>query len=223
MTPSSPHSRFASSLRLPNAILLIVLLMLCYPASRWLPLTWGWENGPVENLQFAVLLAGMVLALVRYSGKPRSAVSMLALAAAPVWAILAARELSWGAVFLTPNEVTAEGPVFASSLLWYKPAVAPLSLLLLAFSAFIAVRWRLDRLLVRAWRQKQFPLSELLLMLLLMFVSGCSEAHMGCSRELFHTQNQVLEELVELVAYLAIVLAQWRLFRLTDETALPAA
>ena len=45
----------------------------------------------------------------------------------PVWLLLAARELSWGAALLPPLSIGADGPEYSSSVLWYKPAVAPVA------------------------------------------------------------------------------------------------
>lgn len=135
---------------------------------------------------------------------------MLCLSVLPVWAILAARELSWGAVFLSPIEINAEGPMFSSRVLAYKPLVYPAVAFLLVCSAYVAVRFRVDRVLMRAIKQRSFPWFELLVLIVAMLGSSCAEGHMRCAVNLLSTREEIFEELVELVAYAALWLAQAR-------------
>ena len=192
--------------------LLILMVPLAYPLAMVLPVTWGWENGVFEDSQVVVLLAGLVVALMAFRRLPRP-VAMMGLFAAPFWFMAAARELSWGAVFLTPLEITGNGPVFSSRMLWYKAAVHPTLALLLALALFVLVRFRIDRLIVTVWRNKRFPWVELGLIVLGALASTVAEGHLhieALQLDLSAARQEVFEELMELVAYSALFLAQLR-------------
>uniref|UniRef100_UPI00190F5564 hypothetical protein n=1 Tax=Microbacterium sp. 18062 TaxID=2681410 RepID=UPI00190F5564 len=49
----------------------------------------------------------------------RAALKGLAVAVVPLWCLMAARELSWGAAFLPPMGFGEDGPTYSSSTLWY--------------------------------------------------------------------------------------------------------
>lgn len=136
---------------------------------------------------------------------------MLAMCALPFWAIAVARELSWGAVFLTPIEMTLDGPAFSSRLLWYKPAIYPVAAIFLARAAYLGVRHRVYRVFRGAVMQRRFPFFELMILLLASYVSACAEGHARCPIDVIPGRAVVLEEFVELVAYAALWLAQARL------------
>ncbi|RZI65400.1 MAG: hypothetical protein EOP79_11555 [Variovorax sp.] len=192
--------------------LLLLLLLACRPLADRLPAQWGWENGVLENLQVLILLAGGAFALAICKRDWKSQRALLALVVLPLWAVLVARELSWGAVFLTPLDITAAGPQFSSRTLWYKPAIYPLVGLLLAVAGLVAARHRLDRTLRSALAKKHVPWFESFLIVAAAYVSGCAEGHVRCLIDAMPSQQEVLEELVEVVAYAALWLAQYRVF-----------
>jgi hypothetical protein len=193
--------------------LLLLLLLACKPLADRLPMRWGWENGVLENLQVLILLAGLAFALAVCKRDWKSPRALLALVVLPIWAVLAARELSWGAVFLAPLDMTAAGPQFSSRVLWYKPAIYPLVGVLLAAAAGVAARYRLDRAVRSVVANRNFPWLELALIVGAAFVSGCAEGHLRCRFDTMPSHQEVLEELVEVVAYAALSLAQYRFFR----------
>ncbi|ROR24856.1 hypothetical protein EC845_0890 [Comamonas sp. BIGb0124] len=214
--PSRPRHAFR--------LVLFFALAYCasYAAAPWLPPTAGWENGPVENLQAGLLFAGGLLALhwrrtaAQAGGDAGRSHAVFWLMVAPIWFVLCARELSWGTVFMTPLAVVPElGPMFSSSQqLPYKPLVAPVIALILVWQLVLFVRTRQDRTLQRIWRGGGFPLVEIGLCVVGMLLSAEAEGHgfIGFS-ELSHAAQQTLEELAELWAYIALLLAQWRVAR----------
>lgn len=198
---------------------LLLVLVLSYPATAMLPLSVAWENGWLENAQVVVLLAGAVMAVVHardpaFGSPPQGqAARGLAWALVPLWLLLAARELSWGAVFLPPVELTYEGPVFASSQLWYKPAVYPLAALMLAVCAWLLVRCRADRILLSLVRARQFVWAEVAVFLLAGLLSTYAEEHLGIAIAApLYGRTVIMEEWAEVVAYATLVLAQWQVF-----------
>lgn len=199
---------------------MLMALALSYPATAWLPLSVAWENGWLENIQVAVLLMGGAMAVVfardgALALPQGRAARGLAWALAPVWCLLAAREMSWGAVFLSPVDFTEEGPVFSSSLLWYKPAVYPLAALVLACCAGIFIRCRADRVVLRLVRSRHFVWAELAVFVLAGVLSTYAEEHLGIAVAApLHGRTLIMEEWAEVVAYGALVLAQWHVFAL---------
>ncbi len=198
--------------RFPSASMLLVALLSCYPASMLLPASWGWENGVLEVGQVLVLLGGLGMALLAWRWLRPSSLALLALYAAPLWAVLVGRELSWGAVFGAPLAFTEHGPLFSSRHLWYKPLVLPAVGLALGVAAHALWHWRLDRLLLRLARERRIPWLVLSLAFVAEAGSSCAEGHLHCSFALRLPHAMVFEELVELVAYLALVVAQAGVF-----------
>jgi len=92
-------------------LLFVAVMLLSYPVAALLPQAWGMENAVIENVQVLMLLYGCSAALFvwrHHAGLPLAA---LGLAVAPVWFVLAARELSWGAVLLQADAVEAGQPL----------------------------------------------------------------------------------------------------------------
>ena len=133
---------------------------------------------------------------------------MLGLCAMPVWFLLASRELSWGAVFLPPLGFGPEGPVFSSRVLPYRPLVPVLAGLLLLAS--LAVGWRhgVHRFLRRVVAGGGFPWLCVAIVLGAALGSTAGEGHMPEFARDWVAHSQVLEELCELVGYMALVVAQ---------------
>ncbi len=196
--------------RTPAGSLLLSVLALaaCFPAARLLPPAWGWENGVLETLQVMVLLLGAALALAACQRERPSPLAMLALCAVPLWALLAAREMSWGAVLAAPLAFTQHGPLFSSKVLWYKPLVLPLAGLAVGASVLQIWRYRLDRLVRRLAAERRIPWPLLAMAVIAEIGSNCAEGRLHCSFAGQLPYAMVLEELVELVAYAALVLAQ---------------
>ncbi len=196
-------------------VFIVLALIASYLCAPLLPVTAGWENGWIENLQALLLFAGGVWAFWHAAKLPSPREKAFWHAVAPLWIILGFRELSWGAVFHSPVSFSHEtGPMFSSSTqLWYKPAVMPVLALVLLVCAWIFVRSGQLRTLGALWRQRSIPLREMALVVICMFVSAAAEGHMGLSLNLSEGTAQVFEELAELCAYGALLLAQARVMR----------
>ena len=194
--------------------LAVLLLLSAYPLSFVLPGPWGWENGVLENLQVLVLLAGLWVSIV-FSQKGRRRDSQrVALGAMLMWTVAAARELSWGAVFLTPTAMTDNGPAFSARLLPYHGMVDVLVVLAVLVSLLLFVLGRLFGVLLQQVRDGGFPWVETATMVLAALGSTYAEGHLHILGHLHlpETQCQVIEEFCELVAYVALYLAQARFF-----------
>jgi hypothetical protein len=175
-----------------------------------LPRAWGWENGVLETVQVLVLLAGVMLALAAWWRQRPSPMALLALCAVPFWIVLAAREMSWGAVLGVPLAFTENGPLFSSKTLWYKPFVASAVGLLLGCTLLRLWTARLDLLLRRLVHEGRIPWLLLALAVLGEMGSSCAEGRLGCTQVAAFPFAMVFEELTELVAYVALVAAQAR-------------
>ncbi|MFD2298604.1 hypothetical protein QRO11_10950 [Paracidovorax citrulli] len=192
-------------------------LALSGAAAAVLPVSAGWENGLLEDIQVVVLLAGAGMAVLaarrQVAGDSEGLVAKgFAMAAAPVWCLLTARELSWGAALLPPIDFSAEGPVYSSAHLWYKPAVVPLALIVLAWCAWVLLRSRILRAVPALLRSPQFVWAELAILLLAAALSTYAEGHLGIPVASFlQGRAVVVEEWAELFAYFALVVAQWQI------------
>lgn len=188
--------------------ILLLCLFLCYPLSQVIPLEWSWENGIIENAQVVVLLAGLVFAGRAWRRGPKDGAAMLGLCAMPVWFLLASRELSWGAVFLPPLGFGPEGPVFSSRVLPYRPLVPAAAGLLLLASLVTGWRHGVYRYLKRVVVGGGFPWLCVVIVLGAALGSTAGEGHVPEFARDWVAHSQVLEELCELVGYVALVVAQ---------------
>ncbi len=196
----------------------LVALLTVIPVAKRLPVNWGWENGPLENFQVALLVVGgcfaVLAALAHRADRALLAVWTLA---ALFWIVASLRELSWGAVFLEPLKMTETGPVFSSQLLWYKPFVVwvcAAALLCVVVQMARARVW--SRVVMRMFREHAWPWGPTLLFVLGCVVSACAEGHLyDLMPQYPHTTRQVAEEYAEVFAYLAIFIAQIQLARTT--------
>ncbi|MGF6181645.1 hypothetical protein ABIB42_002669 [Massilia sp. UYP32] len=186
---------------------LLAALAACYPASLVLPATWSREGGLLESLQVLVLGAGCVLALLMYLRARPARVAMLALWAAPVWLLLAGRELSWGRAWLSgPASET-----MAATALQIEPLVKPGAAVLLAWLVLSAVYYRIDGPL-RAAFSRRLPWVTLVVLLATAMGSTCAEGHMSCHLDRVIPAAQTFEEWCELLGYIALCMVQHVVF-----------
>lgn len=185
----------------------LACLVLAWPFSLYLPIRISWENGILENTQVFVLLATGVAACLAYR-RDRSGHGNIWIAGAILWFLLAARELSWGAVFMTPVDMTPHGPTFSSALLWYRPAVTPAIAALLAVVVVYLCLSRPVGLVRKMAAQKSVPIVEFAGFTVAMLISTAAEGHMGMNLDAWTGDLQVLEETVETAAYLFLAAGQ---------------
>jgi hypothetical protein len=192
----------------------VAALFLCWWVAPFLPISMGWENGLVENLQAIALFGGALLALFWRNQAQDMQVRAFWLMIAPVWFALCARELSWGAVFMQPLTFSAEfGPTFSSSQqLPYKWLIAPVLAVILLLLCWNFLRTRQHQTLLRVWRAGAFPVLEILLFALAFAVSTEAEGHgiLKVFAGINHSALQILEEMSELMGYIALLMAQNR-------------
>ncbi|MGJ7519437.1 hypothetical protein ACSFA0_02930 [Variovorax sp. LT1P1] len=190
------------------------LLLAGYWVSGWLRPDAGWENHWIENVQVAVLVGGLLFAAIAFRrAPPGSELRCLALFTLPIWALCAARELSWGATFLTAGTMGHDGPSFTSRDLWYRPGIAPLVVVALAFSVYVFLRYRLDRPLFDLVRRRQFPWFELALCVAAAVLAAAVEGHVGgLALPGVGAAKETMEEWWETLVYLGLATAQMRIF-----------
>lgn len=205
--------------RLALLALIAGWLLAGYGVVPRLPGSAGWENSWLENTQVLFLLGGAVTAgwfarrLVREGG-PRPAI-VLAACLVPVWLVLAGRELAWGAAFLAPMDVEEGEPIYSSSVLAYKFAVAPAVGAAAAMVVALLLRYRADRLIWPHLLTSRFPWAEVALGTCAALMSTYAEGHLGLPvSAAWRESAPVLEEWVEVAAYLALWGAQQQLFRI---------
>jgi hypothetical protein len=207
-------SRSAQSTRSPLRLsaadaLSLAFILVSYPLAMAMPESWGLENGIIENTQVVVLLCGSAAAFLAWSRRRGTPLGALAASTMPIWLILAARELSWGAVVTQADAVRAG---MTLQPMWYKPAVAPVVCAVLAWSALIIWRHRLGHFLAGLVRTGHVALVPLALAVIASYFSACAEGHAFCGIHADPHHAQDWEEGLELIAYVALVVAQQRVF-----------
>lgn len=209
---SLPISPSFSVYRACNYLLLIAIVV-SFPIARLLPVSWGWENGVLENAQAVLLFSGFAYALWSAIKQKASVSAPLWWVASLFWLAMTGRELAWGAAFAPPMGFDAEtGPIISSRVLSYRPAVPWICAAMLLLCIYWLWRHQLiQKVFVRLWQEHAYPLASLALFVIAMLISGNAEGHgLAVLAQWFsYTQALVLEELVEFWAYAALWLAQW--------------
>lgn len=187
-------------------------LCACFMLAMGLPVSWGWENGPLENFQAVILLVGMWVAVMAAWQQRGMSAGNIWWVAAMFWLGMLGRELAWGAVFLPAQGFDPEsGPRYTSSILWWKPAVMWVCLGMLGACAYWVLRYRLvPRVLMRWLRERAMPWGCLGIFVLAMVLSAMAEGH--AKLPIFHLPEMTLmamEEMAECWAYLALWWGQW--------------
>lgn len=190
----------------------LILFGICisFPLTMVIPQWASWESGPLERAQNLILLIGCWSALAAAKHLRLFSSKALLAIAALFWLAFFGRETGWGAVFMPPSGMTEWGPKWTSKYLWYRPAVPYVVGAMAMLAAYWFVRYKVwSAALVPLAREHALPLFALAQFALCMVLSTNAEGH-GFYRlqNWYGTQVMVLEELVEICGYLALLLAQ---------------
>lgn len=184
---------------------LMAVIAFSYFADSTLPLTWGWENGPLEWSQVVILATGALLTGRWWQeaiSSRRFHHARLFAWAMPLWLLMIGRELSWGRVFYQAGLDPIEGPYFISvAQLPYGKFVYPVLAMIILSWLFAVIKYKLYAIPYELFRQGRFPTSEFILVVLSFVIAYIAEQHL---------HKAIMEELVECVAYLSLVLTAYR-------------
>lgn len=184
---------------------LLAVIAFSYFADSTLPLTWGWENGPLEWSQVVILATGALLTGCWWQeaiSTRRFHHARLFAWAMPLWLLMIGRELSWGRVFYQAGLDPIEGPYFISvAQLPYGKFVYPVLAITILSWLFAVIKYKLYAIPYELFRQGRFPTSDFILVVLSLVTAYIAEQHL---------HKAIMEELVECVAYLALVLTAYR-------------
>ena len=186
-----------------------------YWAAPWLPENLGWENGPLENTQVFILLAGCLFAIWAGYKEKKTQIRWFWCLSAAFWLILVARELSWGAVFMEPLEILISGePVYsASKQLWYYKATRLILAAVLMGLVLISIHTRQFDVVKNLWQSRLFPIVEIVIVVASMLIAAAAESKLGLSlSRLAAAGAQVFEEWAETVAYVFMFARQQRIW-----------
>lgn len=177
----------------------LLLLALLFPLGIFLPVWWGWENGPLENTQVLILSGGLAVSCyaVRHNRNQRK-VRNLWLWSILFWLLCIGRELSWGRVFY-PVVSGIHGPEFISiHQLPYGFLVHPIvAIVIIAALIGICRSAPLTYL-----RQTTLPLIDIAVVLLTAILSIWFDKS---TIPFLSPHEEVLEEWAELTTYWALV------------------
>lgn len=183
---------------------LVVSLLLTIPLCKVFPHSYGWENGPVEWLQVVVLTFGFIISFGFMCFEKNRKFALFWGWTLPIWLIMIARELSWGAAFFPPQSIGVNGPVLITrEMLWYGKLVHPIVGIILLGWIVAGIYYRLYSLVIKLFQRKAFPVSVLSIAVIAIIIATLSEKHIF---ELANGKNMLLEEMLETVFYLGLVL-----------------
>ncbi len=135
------------------------------------------------------------------------------LAITPIWLIMVARELNWGAVFYPPTGFSEEeGPMYASAKLWYHPYRTPIVAIVIAAQVVgftFSRSWRVVPGIMAQWK---FPFFDIACFVVAMLISTASEQHIDLSMAWWPGYGEMVEETMELAAYIFLLSAQYRVW-----------
>lgn len=191
-------------------VLILLGVLLSFPLAVVIPQWASWESGPLERAQNVILLVGCWSALLAAKHLRLPSSKALLGIAALFWLAFFGREIAWGAVFMPPSGMTEWGPKWTSKFLWYRPAVPYVIGAMAVLAAYWFVRYKVwGAALVPLAREYALPVFALAQFVVCMVLSTNAEDH-GFYRlqNWYGTQVMVLEELVEICGYLALLLAQ---------------
>jgi hypothetical protein len=183
----------------PTTYLSILLLALMFPAGLWLPPSWGWENGVIENLQILILAEGLVgSCFVAWNKRDDRRSRNLWLCLTPCWVLAILREVSWGRVFY-PVSIGTHGPKFITlQQLPYGFLIKPFVIIVIVVT-LITVYWNAKGNFIR---YKQLPVLDLAILLVAAIIAVLCDKNMLLH---LHSYHQILEEWAELTVYWSIV------------------
>jgi hypothetical protein len=182
-----------------------MIVILSYFIGSHLPLSWGWENSPLEWSQVVILSIGALL-----TGKWRQEAkaaeqyhhARFFTWAIPLWLLMAGREMSWGRVFYPVGIDAATGPFFISvSQLPYGPIVYPVIMVVIVMWLFAVIKHRLYAIPYELFQEGHFPTGEFLLVIFSFVAANIAEKHL---------HFEIMEEIVECVAYISLILTAYR-------------
>lgn len=183
---------------------LLIIILLSYHATTYLPVTWGWENGPLEWSQVVILAAGALLTGYWWQEARSSRQfhhARFFAWAIPLWLLMVGRELSWGRVFYQAGLDPVNGPYFISvAQLPYGKIVYPVIAIIILTWLFAVIKYRLYAVPCDLFRQRRFPTGEFILVIFSFVIAYVAEKYL---------HNAIMEELVECVAYLSLVLTAY--------------
>jgi hypothetical protein len=178
----------------------LLLTALLLPVGLFLPAWWGWENGPIENMQVVILFAGAVLSWIMARHNTDRQMHNLYLWLIPIWLLIVGRELSWGRVFFDSVSIGAGGPVFPSiRSIWYGRYVYPLNTIVI-ITALVGLRRNFNWSKIK---QIQWPAIEVIIVVVAVVAS-----QLVFERKLIlllKSYSQMLEEWSELIVYWCMV------------------
>ncbi len=173
----------------PDFCFFLVCCLLIAPAALYLPVEQGYETGIVENAQLAILLTG-----IGFCFAARREKALFKVIAAILF-LMALREVNFGKVLFYPDPVQPN-KFLSWDHIWYAPYVDPALILYGIGMLIFAIRKKLWNPLIAYVLRIRIPVWILL--------GAVCAAIAGLVADKT-VDNEILEEMIELAAYVAIV------------------
>lgn len=181
-------------------IVMVILFIAIIPCALSFSPKMFWELGPVENLELLILIIGTLISLYWYVTDTTQEYRNVWLSGSLLMFIAAAREASWGRIFLIEG-YNAEGPIIPSmSSLWYGPIIHGIvGLLILLFLYTVIKNYKLiNNLLTKTMNNKEWLLYTTMFLVILILSQLVFDKDLIPSLTIIH---QGLEETTEVLVY----------------------
>jgi hypothetical protein len=185
----------------------IICLLAITPCALYLPESWGFENGIIENIQLIILLTAFIFSIKAKSNKK------LLIFIALIILLMTLREINYGRIFFPiPNK---ENMFYSWKDIKYGYLVHPIIAVYIIGSAVYFIVNKLHREFWHVMTKLKLPIINFLLLFIGIITAYCAEKYghnlvmiqdltTGLISEKY-TQCFVLEEMAELLSYLAIL------------------
>ncbi len=179
----------------PLTLLGLVLLAAIWPLMRYADPQWFIEDGAVENLQLLIIVAAFIVALTAPQHKK------LFFFAALIVAMLFGREINFGrgifcALYLSPDEVCKWNKFHYGHLV---------GIIQLLCAAVIVIYALVNKLWHPVWQYiKNAPIFVWDILIFAVATIGGAAAELPC------IDNEIMEESMESIMYVALAVLLWR-------------
>jgi hypothetical protein len=177
----------------------IILLLSILPLGIVLPNWWGWENGPIEWTQVALLGLSLIFSLLMaWNSRNDHQFADVWAWSSLLWVNLIGRDLSWGRVFFPIGNDFGEPKFISRQELFYGRYIHPTIAVMII--ALIVGLWRTGKV-KKFLKTMPVPVLDVIIIVVATVFSTVYESGII---KMVHQYHQILEELSELCVYWAM-------------------
>lgn len=190
--------------------IMVALVLGTIPVALNLPPEAFWELGPIENTEIAIFLIGTIMTFFWYiADTPKNPFRNVWLVGSLLFFLAAARETSWGRIFLASG-IDENGPIVPSmKSLWFGPIIYVVIAVLILLILYLTIK---NYLLIKCLALKVFRDKEAILYIST-FILFFLLSQLVFEKDLIDAisdYHQHFEEMAEITSYWAAVALIYR-------------